>query len=61
MEWFRGLPGDQTVVTLSQSEAFVQTGASEQSVVEYDRRGKAAKATMELVNTVREAAGFPEE
>lgn len=34
---------------------------AEQSVVEYDRRGKAAKATMELVNTVREAAGFPEE
>ena len=26
-----------------------------------DRRGKAAKATLALVGTVREAAGFPKE
>ncbi len=26
MEWFGGLAGDQTVVTLPQSEAFVQAG-----------------------------------
>lgn len=31
------------------------------SVVEFDRRGKAAKATRELVDTVRDAAGFPKE
>ena len=61
MEWFRGLAGDQTVVTLPQSEAFVQAGAGEQSVVEYDRRGKAAKATLSMANTVREIAGFPKE
>ena len=28
MEWFEGLAGDQTVVTLPQSEAFVQAGAA---------------------------------
>ena len=61
MEWFGGLAGDQTVVTLPQSEAFVQAGAGEQSVVEYDHRGKAAKATLSMVNTVREIAGFPAE
>lgn len=61
MEWFGGLAGDQTVVTLPQSEAFVQAGAGEQSVVEYDRRGKAAKATLSMVNTVREIAGFSAE
>ena len=48
MEWFEGL-------------AFVQAGAAGKSVVEFDRRGKAAKATLALVGTVREAAGFPKE
>lgn len=61
MEWFEGLAGDQTVVTLPQSEAFVQAGAAGVSVVEFDRRGKAARATRALVDTVREAAGFPRE
>ena len=42
-------------------EAFVQAGAAGKSVVEFDRRGKAAKATLALVGTVREAAGFPRE
>ena len=59
MEWFEGLAGDQTVAKLPQSEAFVQAGAAGKSVVEFDRRGKAAKATLALVGTVREAAGFP--
>lgn len=61
MEWFKGLAGDQTVATLPQSEAFVQAGAAGKSVVEFYRRGKAAKATLALVGTVREAAGFPKE
>ena len=61
MEWFEGLAGDQTVATLPQSEAFVQAGAAGRSVVEFDRRGKAAKATLALVDTVREAVGFPKE
>lgn len=47
--------------TLPQSEAFVQAGAAGVSVVEFDRRGKAARATRALVDTVREAAGFPRE
>ena len=59
MEWFGGLAGDQAAVTPPQSEAFVQAGAASVSVVEFDRRGKAARATRELVDTVREAAGFP--
>ena len=61
MEWFDGLAGDQTVVTLPQSEAFVQAGAAGVSVVQFDRRGKAARATRAMVDTVREAAGFPRE
>ena len=61
MEWFEGLAVDQTVATLPQSEAFVQAGAAGKSVVEFDRRGKAAKATLALVDAVREAAGFPKE
>ena len=61
MEWFEGLAGDQTVVTLPQSEAFVQAGAAGVSVVQFDRRGKAARATRTMVDTVREAAGFPRE
>lgn len=61
MEWFEGLTGNQTVATLSQSETFVQAGAASKFVVEFDRRGKAAKVTLNLVDTVREAAGFPKE
>lgn len=49
------------MVTLPQSETFVQAGAAGVSVVEFDRRGKAARATRALVDTVREAAGFPRE
>lgn len=60
-QWFEGLAGDQTVATLPQSEAFVQAGAAGRSVVEFDRRGKAAKATRVLEDTVREVAGFPKE
>ena len=38
-----------------------QKGGVGKSVVEFDRRGKAAKATLALVGTVREAAGFSKE
>ncbi|WP_394963211.1 hypothetical protein [Scardovia wiggsiae] len=61
MDWFKGLAGEQTVVKLPQSEAFVQAGAAGKSIVEYAPRGKAAASVMELVNTVREAAGFEKE
>ena len=49
------------VATLPQSETFVQAGASGKSVVECDRRGKAAKATFALVGMVHEAVGLPKE
>ena len=61
MDWFKGLAGDQTVVKLPQSEAFVQEGAAGKSIVGYAPRGKAAASVMELVNTVREAAGLERE
>lgn len=61
MEWFEGLASGQTVAMLPQSGAFVQAGAAGRSVVEFDRRGKAAKATLALVDAAREAAGFPRE
>ncbi len=44
-----------------QSEGSVQAGVGEQSVVEYDRRGKAVKVTRSMVNMVQEIAGFPTE
>lgn len=61
MGWFKELAGDQTVVRLPQSEAFVQVGAAGKSIVEYAPRGRAAASVMELVNTVREAAGYEKE
>lgn len=61
MEWFEGLADYRTVAMLPQSGAFVQAGAAGRSVVEFDRRGKAAKATLALVDAAREAAGFPRE
>lgn len=61
MKWFGGLAGSQTVVTLPQSEAFAQAGAAGVPAVEFDRRDKAAKATCELADTVRETAGLPVE
>lgn len=38
-----------------------QKGGVGKSVVEFDRRGKVAKATLALADTVREAAGFSKE
>ena len=43
---------------LPQSGAFVQAGAAARSVAEFDRSGKAAKATLVLVDAAREAAVF---
>ena len=49
------------VVTLPQSEQFVQAGAAGVSVVEYAPKSSAAKATIELCNTVRGLIGQPVE
>lgn len=59
MEWFVGLASGQTVAMLPQSEAFIQAGAAARSVAEFNRRGKAAKATLALEDAARESAGFP--
>ena len=61
MGWFEGLAGYRTVAMLPQSGAFVQAGAAARSVAEFDRSGKAAKATFALADTVREAGGFSKE
>ena len=62
-DWFKEQrrAGEATVLTLPQSEQFVQAGALSISVVEYARRSPAAKSTLELVNTIRRLAGFEEE
>lgn len=49
------------VVTLPQSEQFVQAGAAGLSVVEYAPKSSAAKAAIELCNTVRGLLGLPGE
>lgn len=61
MAWLEKKPWAKNVVKVPQSETIVQAGAAGKSVVEFDRRGKAAKATLALVGTVREAAGSPKE
>ena len=61
LEWFKGQVGNGKIVTLPQSESFVQASAYGQSVIEYSRFGKSVEATRELCNTVRRAIGFPEE
>lgn len=61
LAWLEKKSWAKYVVKVPQSETIVQAGAAGKSVVEFDRRGKAAKATLALVGTVREAAGFPKE
>lgn len=58
--WFRQ-QADGPVVTLPQSEQFVQAGAAGLSVVEYAPRSSAARATRELCDAIRELAGIPKE
>lgn len=60
-ERFEGLASGQTGAPLPQSEAFAQAGAAGKSVVEFDRRGKAAKATLAMADMIREVWGFPRE
>lgn len=52
MRWFGRLTGDQTVSTPSRSEA----GAAGVSMLEFDRYGKAARRTRELMDMVHETA-----
>lgn len=58
--WFRS-QADGQVVTLPQSEQFVQAGAAGLSVVEYAPRSSAARATLELCDVVRQLVGIGKE
>ena len=49
------------VTTLPQSEMFLQAFAMGKSIVEYAPRHRASKATMEMVNVLRETAGLDKE
>ncbi len=58
--WFQGQvkAGKMTVLTLPQSEQFVQASAAGQSVIEYAKSSKAARAMQEVVNTIRDLIGI---
>lgn len=60
-EWLAGQVGDAPILTLPQSEQFVQAGAFGVSVVEYAPQSAAAKDTLKLCNAVRELVGLPTE
>lgn len=60
LEWFNTL-GEQQIVILPQSEVFVKAAADERSVIEYAPKSKVAKATLAMVNVVREMIGFDKE
>lgn len=60
-EWFMSEGGAKTIATLPQSEAFVQAGAMEMSVVTAAKRSSAAIATKNLCDAVRTAIGFNKE
>ena len=61
LDWFMAEGGTKTIATLPQSEAFVQAGAADKSVVAVAKRSPAAQATKDLCNAVRSAAGFKKE
>ena len=61
LDWFMAEGGTKTIATLPQSEAFVQAGAADKSVVAVAKRSPAAQATKDLCNAVRVAAGFEKE
>lgn len=61
LDWFKDSTEKQIILKIPQSESFVQAGANEKSVIEYAPRTKAAVATVKMVNSIRKAAGFPEE
>lgn len=61
LEWFMGYSQQkpESIQKLPQSEQFVQAGAAGMSVVTYAKSPTAAsRATLELCNSVRQAAGF---
>lgn len=63
LEWLQDeLKGTgATIATLMQSESIVQAQAAGRSVVDFAPRSAAARSSLEMVNTIRTAAGLPEE
>ena len=62
MVWLETLDWmNAVVVTLPQSEMFLQASASGQSVVEFAPRHMAAKGTLDMVNAIRRIVGLDEE
>lgn len=61
LAWFKDQTKPENITKLPQSEQFVQAGAAEISVVEYARGSSAAKATLNVVNTIRKLADFKTE
>ncbi len=62
-EWLRSQRKSESaeLLTLPQSEQFVQASAAGISVVQYSKKSSAAKATLNIVNKIRELAGFEKE
>ena len=61
LDWLKGNLKGEKIMKLPQSEMFVQASAAGMSVAAYARHTPAARATLELVNVIRKAAGFPAE
>ncbi len=57
-EWLEGQVGDAPILTLPQSEQFVQAGAYGVSVVEYAPQSAAAKATIAMCDAILALIGI---
>ena len=56
-----GMETRAEILTLPQSELFLQAGEAETNVVSYKPKSEPAKSSLILVNAIRKAAGLPEE
>lgn len=61
MEWLESEDLEAELVTVAQSELFMQASGANKSVVEFSPRSTAAASVKNFVNTVRRAAELPEE
>jgi len=61
MAWFIEQDGPQMIAKLPQSELFVQAGADGVSIVQFKKSSKAAGATLDLVNMIRQMIGMQKE
>ena len=61
MEGIRKQNTGAEILTLPQSEIFLQAGMEQMTVIDYRPRSDAAKSCLALINTVRKAVKLPEE